>query len=278
MRLLCLLKTISPHCYAIQHRTYGTLAKSKNICLNFVNPSRTKVFQKQFSTSGRLYFPIRKRRSPTLAPGVGWMSVLFIATVGSISILIMKHFKSKKEEKFESNMIKSMGKPALGGDFTLIDQDGKQCSNRDFLGQWVLIYFGFTHCPDICPEELEKMGNVVDTIKRTPQLPDVQPLFISIDPDRDTPDAVKKYIADFHPNLIGLTGNREQVENASRAFRVYYAEGPKDSEDDYIVDHTVIMYLLNPDGEFCEYFGQNKSAGEMSSSISSIMLKFKHKD
>lgn len=174
--------------------------------------------------------------------------------------------------------IRSYGRPALGGDFELVDQNSKPCSNKDFLGQWVLIYFGFTHCPDICPEELEKMGNVVDTIHRNSLVPDLQPVFISIDPDRDSPTEVKKYLSDFHPNLIGLSGDREQIETASRAFRVYYSAGPKDVDDDYIVDHTVIMYLLNPDGEFCEYFGQNKSAGEVASSITSLMAKYHLKE
>lgn len=173
--------------------------------------------------------------------------------------------------------VKSYGRPALGGDFDLVDHDGKPRCNKDFLGQWILIYFGFTHCPDICPEELEKMGSVVDTICRNKQVPELQPVFISIDPERDSPDAVKNYLKDFHPNLIGLTGSRDQIETASRAFRVYYSEGPKDSDEDYIVDHTVIMYLLSPDGEFCEYFGQNKSAGEIASGITALMAKHKLK-
>lgn len=177
----------------------------------------------------------------------------------------------------DKEVIQSMGTPLLGGDFDLIDQDGNAFSNRDLLGKWVLIYFGFTHCPDVCPDELEKLGNVIDTINRTEYLPDLQPLFISVDPERDTHEAVKEYLKDFHPTFIGLTGSREQVDVATRAFRVYYAEGPDDDDGDYLVDHTVIMYLINDEGEFCEYFGQNKSAGEISNKVTAIMSKKKMK-
>lgn len=206
---------------------------------------------------------------------VTWLTVLFTVTTGSLAILTMKYWKKKKEDKIDMDNFKSLGRPALGGDFSLIDDNGKPMSNKDLLDSWVLLYFGFTHCPDICPEELEKMGNIVDTVKRTKLVSDLQPVFISIDPERDSPEAVKKYLSDFHPDLIGLTGTRDQVEAASRAFRVYYADGPKDGDGDYIVDHTVIMYLLDPKGRFCEYFGQNRSAGEVSSSIISLMVKYR---
>jgi len=188
----------------------------------------------------------------------------------------MKYYKNKKEDAVDREVIQSMGTPLLGGDFTLVDQDGKEFSNKDLLGTWVLIYFGFTHCPDVCPDELEKLGHVVDTINRTEYLPNLQPLFISVDPERDTTEAVKQYLEDFHPTFIGLTGTRQQVDEATRAFRVYYAEGPKE-DGDYLVDHTVIMYLVNDDGEFCEYFGQNKSAGEISNKVTAIMSKKKMK-
>uniref|UniRef100_H2Y6W8 Thioredoxin domain-containing protein n=2 Tax=Ciona savignyi TaxID=51511 RepID=H2Y6W8_CIOSA len=214
------------------------------------------------------------RHSDNSGSPIGWKSVLFLVSCGSLAVLAMKFYKNRKEQEVDNEMIKSYGKPELGGDFELLDQNGMVLSNKDFLGQWILIYFGFTHCPDICPEELEKMGNVVETVDRTECIPNILPVFISIDPERDTPEAVKSYIADFHPNMVGLTGTREQVDKASHAFRVYYSAGPKDDDADYLVDHTIIMYLLNPNGDFCEYFGQNKSAGEISSTITATMLKF----
>lgn len=138
--------------------------------------------------------PPRKRKTTSESP-ISWTSVGVLVLFGSVLILVMKSYKKKKEDEAEAETIKSYGKPELGGDFELIDHDGNIKSNRDFVGKWVLIYFGFTNCPDICPEELEKMGNVVDIVNRTEIVPNLLPLFISIDPERDPPDAVKKYIS-----------------------------------------------------------------------------------
>lgn len=269
--------------WMLGRRLAGTLIRplplsmsSQFACLKS-SVSETLLFPvRPFSCSYVLLGPERPRKQAKNIEGspLTWKTVLLTVSFGSLAVLTMKYFKNRKEDEIDMEVIKSYGKPALGGDFELVDQDSNLRSNKDFLGKWVLIYFGFTHCPDICPEEMEKMGSVVDNIGRNSRVPDLQPIFISIDPDRDTPEAVKKYISDFHPNMIGLTGNHEQVDTASRAFRVYYSEGPKDEDDDYIVDHTVIMYLLSPDGDFCEYFGQNKSAGEMTSSITALMAKF----
>ncbi|XP_048101215.1 protein SCO1 homolog, mitochondrial isoform X2 [Alosa alosa] len=175
---------------------------------------------------------------------VTWKSLVVTFAIGGTLLAAMKIFKKEKEDSIERERTKSLGKPALGGPFSLIDHNNKPCKSEDFLGQWVLLYFGFTHCPDICPDEIEKMIEVVDEIE-------------------------------FSPKLIGLTGATAQVDQVSRAYRVYYSQGPKDEDNDYIVDHTIIMYLVGPDGDFVEYFGQNKKSGEISSSIASHMRKYR---
>lgn len=223
--------------------------------------------------SSRPVRPTRKTNEGDNLKSFDWKTIVIVSSLGTIGILAMKHYKNKKLKQLDTDMIRSYGTPQLGGDFELLDQNGKPCTNKDFLGKWILIYFGFTNCPDVCPEELEKMINAVDIVNRKKSLPNVHPVFISIDPDRDTPESIKEYLKDFSEDFVGLTGTPEQVDEATRAFRVYYSVGPKDEDDDYLVDHSIIMYLINDQGEYCEYFGQTRSAGEIATQIMTKMDK-----
>lgn len=194
--------------------------------------------------------------------------------IGSIILLTMLYTKRKKEIATERERKRALGKASIGGTFDLIDQDGKPCSNENFFGQWILLYFGFTHCPDVCPDEMEKLVEAVEVLDKLPGVPKVQPLFITVDPTRDTVSAVKAYIKEFSPKFIGLTGTKEQVEKATRAYRVYYSAGPQDIDNDYIVDHTIIIYLINPEGEFVDYYGQTKTSQQVADSVQMQMLKY----
>ncbi|XP_026210102.1 protein SCO1 homolog, mitochondrial [Anabas testudineus] len=206
---------------------------------------------------------------------VTWKSLAITCAIGGALLGGMKYFKKEKEELIEKERNKSIGRPALGGPFSLVDHNNKPTKSEDFLGQWVLIYFGFTHCPDICPDEIEKMIEVVDELNNIKSLPKLTPILITIDPDRDTPEAMAAYVKEFSPKLIGLTGTVAQIEEVSRSYRVYYSQGPKDEDNDYIVDHTIIMYLVGPDGEFVDYYGQNKRNVEITNSIAAHMRKYK---
>nr|XP_025719919.1 protein SCO1 homolog, mitochondrial [Callorhinus ursinus] len=211
-------------------------------------------------------------------PGpVSWKSLAFTFAIGGALLAGMKYFKKEKTEKLEKERQRSLGKPLLGGPFSLTTHTGEPKTDKDYVGQWVLIYFGFTHCPDVCPEELEKMIQVVDEIDNIPTLPNLTPLFITIDPERDTQEAIANYVKEFSPKLVGLTGSKEEIDRVARAYRVYYSPGPKDDDEDYIVDHTIIMYLVGPDGQFLDYFGQNKKNAEIAGSIAAYMREHRTK-
>ena len=135
---------------------------------------------------------------------------------------------------------------AIGGPFQLVDQDGKPVSDRTFRGEPMVVFFGYTHCPDVCPTVLADLTQVF--AKLGPKAP-VRGLFVTVDPERDTPKIMKDYVANFDPRIEGLTGLRPQVEAAMKAYRVYSKKEPE-KNGEYAMDHSAIVYLMDKDGRF----------------------------
>lgn len=144
------------------------------------------------------------------------------------------------------------GTPTVGGPFALTDQFGKRRTDAEFRGQHLLVYFGFTYCPDVCPTELQRMGAAIDLLG--PAGERVTPVFITVDPTRDTVEQMRIYAANFHPRLVALTGSPEEIAAAAKAYRVYYAEAADDGAADYMMDHSSFVYLMGPDGRFLAHF------------------------
>ncbi|KAI6171680.1 Transcription initiation factor IIF subunit alpha [Aphelenchoides besseyi] len=194
----------------------------------------------------------------------GWKSVVATLVTLSAGVGVLLYMRKKRLDEEARNRKMMAGKARIGGEWQLVDTDGKVGGSADHIGKWVLMYFGFTNCPDICPDEIEKMVDIVDNLDRDAKPIPVVPVFITVDPERDTPERVKKYCAEFSPKIKGYTGTKEQVEKVLKTFRIYHSQGPATTdEDDYIVDHTVMMYLIAPDGNFYDYYGQNRRAGEI---------------
>ncbi len=153
------------------------------------------------------------------------------------------------------------GRGHVGGPFALIDQDGKPRTDADFRGKLMLVFFGYTTCPDICPTELMEIGLAVDKLGAAGD--DVQPLFISVDPDRDTPDVLAAYVAQFHPRLIGLTGTPGQIRAVADSYKAYYAKYFPNDGAVYLIDHTGLVYLMGRSGEYLGFFPPGTSADRM---------------
>jgi protein SCO1/2 len=154
------------------------------------------------------------------------------------------------------------GVVSIGGPFSLTDQDGRIVTDRDFAGKLMLVYFGFTNCPDICPTGLQTIAQTMDELGADAAR--VQPILITVDPERDTPPVLKEYVQAFHERLIGLGGTPEQIAAVAKAYRVYYQKVPlKESSLGYSVDHSGFIYLMDGKGQYLTHFRHDATPEQM---------------
>lgn len=165
----------------------------------------------------------------------------------------------------ESRPVPMAGASQVGGDFALVDHTGKAVTNENFAGQYKLIYFGFTYCPAICPTELQKITLVMNELGE--QAENIQPIFITVDPERDTVEVMKGYVELFHPKLVGLTGGREQIDEALKNYRVYAAKVEEPELNDYTMDHSSFIYLMSPDDQLLTMYRIEDSAAFITEDI-----------
>ncbi len=155
----------------------------------------------------------------------------------------------------------------IGGPFTLVDHDGRTVTDVDFRDRHLLVFFGYTYCPDVCPTTLTTIADALDLLGEDADR--LAPLFVTIDPARDTAEHMRDYVAYFHPAIIGLSGSREQIADVARAYRVFFAEVREDGADadDYLMDHSTIVYLMDEDGRFVVHFSGSTHAEDMAATI-----------
>ena len=156
----------------------------------------------------------------------------------------------------------------IGGPFTLVDPTGATVTDADVLAKPALVYFGFTFCPDVCPLDMARNAEAVDILEERGF--DVTPVFISVDPKRDTPAVMGEYARNLHPKLVALTGSEDQVKAASQAYKTYYkAQAAQD--DFYAVDHTTLTYLMLPGSGFADFFRREETADKMADTVSCFL-------
>lgn len=157
------------------------------------------------------------------------------------------------------------GTALVGGPFTLTDQTGRKVTEKDFLGKYMLVFFGYTYCPDICPTELQVMSAALDSLGTKADV--IQPVFITIDPQRDTPEVLKQYVGNFHPRLAGLTGTPEEIASVAKTYRVFFSRVENSASDTYLMDHSTIMYLMDPQGRFLKHFSYTTDAAALANAL-----------
>jgi protein SCO1 len=162
--------------------------------------------------------------------------------------------------------VATSGKALIGGPFALLDQNGKTVTDQDFRGRLMLVFFGFTHCPDVCPAELQVMSQALDALGDKAE--NVVPIFVTLDPERDTQEAVGAYVKNFGPRFVGLTGSPEAIAAAAKAYRVVYSKFQEDpASTDYSIDHSALVYLMGKDGEYLTHFSYGTPADKMTEEL-----------
>ncbi len=161
--------------------------------------------------------------------------------------------------------VQSSGEVLIGGSFALTDQDGKIVKDSDFNGKPMLVYFGFSFCPDICPTDLALITNVMQQLGDDAKK--IQPIFITIDPQRDTPVQLKKYLSNFYPGIIGLTGTAEQIADIVNKYHIYAKKIESKDISEYLMDHSAFIYLMGKDGKYITHFSDKQDAGEIAGKV-----------
>jgi cytochrome oxidase Cu insertion factor (SCO1/SenC/PrrC family) len=154
------------------------------------------------------------------------------------------------------------GTPLVGGPFSMVDHTGRNVTEKTYAGKPMLLFFGFTYCPDVCPTELQVMAAALEQLGNKGA--EIQPIFVSIDPARDTPDVLKAYVENFGPSFIGLTGTPEQVAAMAQTYKVFFEKREnKEAPDNYLMDHSSIIYLMGRDGKYLRHFSYTTDAAKL---------------
>lgn len=209
----------------------------------------------------------------------GGKSLIILSAVIAVAYFSVPRLYSSDDRQHQHGVSKQQEIPAgtlPGGPFTLVDHAGRTVTDKDFRGSFLLVFFGYTHCPDICPTIL---ADVAATLKRLGKdARYIRPLFITVDPERDTPEVLASYVKVFHPAIIGLTGTPQQIRAVTESYNAYYAKVPLKTDkvsqsSHYSVDHGAFTYLMGPNGNFLEVFGFGTSPEKMAEKIRGALKK-----
>ncbi len=205
------------------------------------------------SGSDESQIPVDSKEKPATSERlVKWC--LFIGVISLVALpaiaLNLAAWKYKQDKARQASEVAATAAPPLtsfGGTFSLVNQDGETVTDATFRGKYMLVFFGYTYCPDLCPTALQNITETLDELG--PDADKLQVLFITVDPERDTPAKLKDYVSSFHPQITGLTGTPQQIASVAKAYGVKYEKVKMPDFEDYIMDHTTLMFVLGPDGK-----------------------------
>lgn len=187
---------------------------------------------------------------------------LAVGAIAALMFVVATHEPGPRTE--------SSGKALIGGPFSLVDTTGKRVTDKDFAGKPMLVYFGYTSCPDVCPAGLQVISAALD--KLGDKAAGLTPLFITVDPEHDTAAVMAEYVKSFHPRIVGLTGTPEEIAAVAKAYRVYYKKVPDEKDPSrYSVDHSSFMYLMDANGELVSHFPHTVGVDELADALAKAL-------
>ena len=208
------------------------------------------------------------KRTPNAALiGVMLAALVTIATVAYTAWTRLA--KPENAVTAESNGLSAAVR--IGGPFVLTNHFGEKVTNETYQGRFLFVYFGYGYCPDICPTELANMAATLDAMGDASAA--VQPLFITVDPERDTSEFLSEYVAQFHPNFVGLTGTTAEIASVAKSYRVFYQKVESDEASEYLMDHSGFVYLMGPEGAFLTMFRGGTNPESVAKTITAYIQK-----
>lgn len=199
----------------------------------------------------------------------------FVMVLFSAVLLALALFLDNRQAGTSLPVNRSHGSAQIGGAFELVDHLGQPFTQENLLGHYSLVYFGFTYCPDVCPTTLLTVAETLDLLPEEMRN-QIVPIFITVDPQRDTVAVMAQYVSNFHPQLVGLTGSAAQVAQAAKAYKVYYSKVPaEDDASNYLMDHSGYLYLMGPEGKYLAHFPHNVTMQSLADGLRSHMLAAK---
>jgi protein SCO1/2 len=210
-------------------------------------------------------------QNPMIRALVIFLIGLLILLMGAAAYLYFTPSQQVNQASFDSSG--SGAGSSVGTDYSLVNQAGERVSRGDFAGSYRLYYFGYTYCPDVCPTSLIVMGQAMSLLEKSDpaKAAKIQPLFITIDPERDTPEVLANYVPNFHPHLIGLTGTKAEIDAVAKGFKVYAKKVDERGAGDYLMDHSSAFLLMSPEGEFIRLFTHGTQPQEMAEALAAIV-------